>query len=262
MTIGANHAVRSISRSSARCASSLDRRTLKIASSLRRIGETSNGTGHAEWMPVITTRPPLRAARIASIGGVLLGGAIDGAIHAAAAGCRCKSARAASTSFGVEHRVRAHPLRHLARGAPRGSTAQMRPAPATFRHAMRQQADRPRAEHRHASPRFGRRRISCECIATASGSMMRREIERQRVGNRQQVRRRQVDELAKESRQIRDCSKNEYSRKCCGVRCGRIRSGSSRSPARARRASPGAQPVTPGPVFTTVPAGSWPSTMG
>jgi len=44
VTSGANHAVRSTSNWSASCDSWLERRTLRIASSLRRMGETSTGT--------------------------------------------------------------------------------------------------------------------------------------------------------------------------------------------------------------------------
>ena len=80
---------------------------------------------------------------------------------------------------------------------------------------------------------------------------------------RARIGRGQIDELAEEPRDGRDCSGSECASKRCDVRCGRIRSGSNKGAGSRAARSPGATSRDAiAPHSITVPAGSWPSTMG
>ena len=193
------------------------------------------------------------------IRGVLPGGAVDRAVHAAAAGVGGDLARRVHRA-GIEHGISAHVLRHLAPVRhwfdgedPSGS--------GNLQAGNRQQADRTCAEDRHRLSRLDRgelQGVQRHCERLRNG----RQFHGQGRRYRQQVHGRKVDELAEESRQPRIAQKTD-------IRANVVAAGAAEFAVVAidrrlqRRAVPGRPTGHAADLFSgRCPAGSCPSTMG
>ena len=201
----------------------------------------------SEWMPVSTTRPPLRAARMAQLVVWLLGRAVDRDIHAAlprvGAGFRAEG----STAPGRSPRSAPMWRGQFAAVGHRAPPPRCGPRPASFRHATVSSPIGPAPKTATVSP--GCRSANCiECSATASGSATVARSSDMPAGMPSRFFGGQVDVLAEEARLARRAQEADVARRRCDGRRGSTRSGSSRWRARARRGRRATNRSLPRPV--------------